>query len=171
MKIYTKRGDSGVTDLIGSERVSKSNLQIKCCGEIDELNAYLGLINSLHRNEVIVEIQHKLFVVGTMLATSLNKSFSCSLQEKDIIFLEREIDAISDELPSLRRFILPLGSVESSHYHIVRAICRRAERSIVLLDQDAKRYQIVLRYINRLSDLLFVLARKNANGREIFWEK
>lgn len=166
MKIYTKTGDNGETGLIGGTRVSKSDVRIEAYGTVDELNSYIGLLMcykalELQKNTLEI-VQNKLFVIGSYLATDTNVtklSNKSIITENDIVKIEVEIDNMNAELPDLRAFILPGGSIEGSFCHICRTISRRAERRII----DAKTthnidIQIV-KYINRLSDYFFTLAR------------
>lgn len=178
MKIYTRKGDEGKTSLIGGTRVSKSHLRIDAYGTVDELNSYLGLVRDLAENEkhtaVLVLIQDRLFTIGSLLAADPEKS-KMKLPEvtaTDITFLEEEIDKMDTQLPEMRHFILPGGNPAVSACHIARCICRRAERLVVLLNETAPVEPIVLQYLNRLSDFLFVLARlisKEKNALETPW--
>lgn len=178
MKIYTKTGDQGTTGLLGGKRVSKSDIKIECFGNIDELNSYLGLISShellQNHKEFIQSVQNNLFVAGSLLAADTEKP-GIKLPEihpEEILELEKEIDLIQETLPSLKYFVLPGGNQASSYIHIARTVCRRAERSIVALDSKDEPTKIILAYLNRLSDYLFVLARKiihDTGSEEIFW--
>lgn len=166
MKIYTKTGDKGQTSLIGGTRVAKSHLRIESYGTVDELNSYLGLIGS-HRitaelNKLIEKIQNDLFVMGSELASDPGKSKMKipHLTEKDIQLLEQSIDRMNEDLEPLRYFILPGGNPLASFCHIARCICRRAERIAVHLAEESAVDPQILVYLNRLSDWLFVLARK-----------
>lgn len=172
MKIYTKTGDDGTTGLFGGRRVSKANLRIDAYGTVDELNAYIGLLRDLDvnniRREVLLQIQNTLFVIGAMLATEPgNTKVSIpSLQPDDITLLEREIDTMESQLDPLRAFILPGGHTSVSYGHIARTVCRRAERiAIALNDEEKNVSELVIQYLNRLSDYLFVLCRKM--GKEL----
>lgn len=166
MKVYTKTGDKGQTSLIGGTRVPKSHIRIESYGTVDELNSYIGLIRDLsedaHVNAILVEVQDRLFTIGSMLASDPVKSKMKipDLLDSDITLLEKEIDRMNETLSEMRSFVLPGGHPTVSHCHIARCICRRAERKIVDLaevDEVTERVQI---YVNRLSDYLFVLARK-----------
>lgn len=185
MKIYTKTGDQGTTGLYGGTRVSKSHLRIETYGTIDELNSFLGLIrdHKIDDNsfESIVQIQKDLFVLGAVLATPIEKDMlkngkkrllKTTITNEMIVFLEKEIDAMDAILPKMTHFILPGGSALVSYCHVARAVCRRSERLIVLLRKEEDIDVNVLKYVNRLSDYLFVLARKLAfenNIEEIKW--
>ena len=178
MKIYTKTGDDGTTALFGGKRVSKSALRIDAYGTIDELNAYVGLLRDQEvnkkRHRVLVEIQDRLFTIGSLLATEPGntKVKVPLLADGDVPFLEKQIDAMEIELPPLKSFILPGGHPSVSFCHIARTVCRRAERNIIALDQLEKVDSLIIKYLNRLSDYLFVLGRKMAlelNVEETPW--
>jgi cob(I)alamin adenosyltransferase len=166
MKIYTKTGDKGYTSLIGGSRVPKYHLRIESYGTIDELNSYIGLIRDQNPNSsyqsVLKEIQDRLFTIGSVLASDPEKSRMKvpDLHEEDILLLEREMDEMSEVLPPLKHFILPGGDVKVSCCHIARCICRRAERLTVHLAEETFVDEKVIIYLNRLSDYLFLLARK-----------
>ncbi len=173
MKIYTKTGDNGTTGLFGGTRVKKYNLRIESYGTVDELNSYIGLIKdqeiSTTSKDVLLTIQNELFTLGAMLATPPEKETLKSgkerlnipkVDENSILFLENEIDKMDAELPEMTHFILPGGHQAVSFCHVARCVCRRAERlSVELNDQEIINNDI-LKYLNRLSDFLFVLARK-----------
>ncbi len=167
MKIYTKTGDKGKTSLIGGTKVSKSHLRIETYGTVDELNSWLGLVND-HMTEPDVitfnkYIQDRLFTIGALLATDPDKGTKMQipdLHEEDVKLLEDKMDEMDTVLPEMKFFIIPGGHVAVSHCHIARCVCRRAERLCVeMQEQDAFVEPLVLQYINRLSDYLFVLAR------------
>jgi len=166
MKIYTKTGDKGTTALFGGKRVSKGDLRIETYGTIDELNSYMGLLRdqevNLKRKNILVEIQDRLFTIGSILATEPGntKVKIPSLIESDIQRLEEEIDAMESTLEPMKSFVLPGGHPSVSFGHITRTVCRRAERLVIRLDEIEKVDPIVIRYLNRLSDYLFVLCRK-----------
>ena len=166
MKIYTKTGDKGKTSLLGGTRVSKNNDRINAYGTIDELNSFLGLVSDLDQDEqrvlLIRNIQSRLFTIGSSLAaeTSRAKEFKPDLEEDDIILLERAIDDMNESLPTMKNFILPGGHQLISSTHVARTVCRRAERLIISLSEKEEVEEIIIRYLNRLSDYLFVLARK-----------
>lgn len=185
MKIYTKTGDKGKTSLFGGERVEKHHLRIEAYGTIDELNAHLGLVGDLIKDaeviKIIRKIQNELFVIGSMLATPKNKALLKSGKERlniikindsQVVFLENKIDEMNQFLPKMTHFILPGGNPLISHTHIARCVCRRSERFTTKLAVQAEINPIIITYLNRLSDFLFVLARKFAsdlNIEEIKW--
>ncbi|PWG81731.1 cob(I)yrinic acid a,c-diamide adenosyltransferase [Pararcticibacter amylolyticus] len=166
MKIYTKTGDKGFTSLIGGTKVPKYDLRIESYGTVDELNSYIGLVRdqeiSDHHKEILMMIQEKLFVIGAILASDPDKS-RMKLPEismEDVSVLEKEIDAMDEVLPELRHFVLPGGSTMVSFCHIARCVCRKAERFTVHLAEESVVPGVILVFLNRLSDYLFVLARK-----------
>jgi cob(I)alamin adenosyltransferase len=169
MKIYTKTGDAGSTSLFGGQRVLKSHDRIDAYGTIDELNAHIGLLRDQEVNKsiqnILIEIQNKLFTIGSILATEPgNKKVKVpSLNEANIELLEKEIDAMDKVLPPIKNFVLPGGHPAVSFGHIARTVCRRAERLVVALDAHEKVDPLVVKYLNRLSDYLFVLCRKMAS--------
>ena len=175
MKIYTKGGDRGQTSLVGGTRVSKAHDKIEAYGTVDELNSAIGIIASSNEEYAafLNTIQHKLFNAGSILASENDLSFELpTIQLSDIELLEKEIDRLEKGLPRLKNFILPGGSIISAHTHLARCICRRAERRIVGLEED--KYALILQYLNRLSDYLFVLSREylRLEGKaEIIWQK
>jgi|SRR5579871_5074849 len=166
-KIYTKTGDKGKTSLIGGTKVPKSHIRIESYGTVDELNSFIGLLNdhltNPHSKKVIKEIQDRLFTIGASLACDPDKEPSLKipdLKEKDISFLEKEMDIMNEVLPVMKHFILPGGHVAVSTAHIARCVCRRAERICVEMTEDEIFVEpLVIKYLNRLSDYLFVLAR------------
>lgn len=167
MKIYTKTGDKGLTSLIGGTRVPKHHLRIESYGTVDELNSYIGMIRdqadvSDHQKNVLKEVQDRLFTIGSSLASDPEKSKMKipDLYDHDIVFLEQEMDTMNEELPDLKHFVLPGGSVAVSFCHVARCVCRRAERLAVHLAEESFVDAKVITYLNRLSDYLFVLARK-----------
>ena len=166
MKIYTKTGDKGQTSLIGGTRVPKHHLRIESYGTVDELNSYIGLIRdqqvSEHQQNLLKEIQDRLFTIGSALASDPEKSKMKipDLHQEDIELLEKEIDTMTADLPELRHFNLPGGSNAVSFCHLARCVCRRAERICVHLSEDSFVDEKVMVYLNRLSDYLFVLSRK-----------
>jgi cob(I)alamin adenosyltransferase len=180
MKIYTKTGDGGTTALFGGTRVKKYNLRIESYGTVDELNSYIGLIKDQeiapYVKESLLKVQNELFTLGAMLATPPDKETLKSgkerlnipkIDENSILFLENEIDKMEEELPQMTHFILPGGHQAVSFCHVARCVCRRAERlSVELNDQEAINNDI-LKYLNRLSDYLFVLARKLTKDLEV----
>lgn len=166
MKIYTKTGDKGTTALFGGKRVSKADLRIETYGTVDELNAYIGLVRdqpvNQNRQNILVEIQDRLFTIGSILATEPGntKVKVPFLSQEDITFLEKEIDAMDDLLPPMKSFVLPGGHQSVSFCHVARTVCRRAERLVIALDLEEKTDAAVIQYLNRLSDYLFMLSRK-----------
>ncbi len=185
MKIYTKTGDTGTTSLFGGTRVPKHHIRIESYGTLDELNSWLGLVRDqeidAHSKEVLIGIQENLFTIGAVLATDPEKAILKSgkvrlaidrIAEADIAFLEHEMDQMDQELPPMTHFILPGGHPTVSYCHIARTICRRAERMATLLNGQEPVDGFILAYINRLSDYLFVLARKlsyDLQAAEIKW--
>ncbi len=179
MKIYTKTGDKGLTSLFGGKRVPKHHIRIEAYGTVDELNSYIGLIRDQKVDEntfkVLIEIQDRLFTLGSMLATEPGneKVKVPQLFEEDITLLENEIDKMNETLPEMRSFVLPGGHQTVSYCHIARCVCRRAERLAVHLTEVEPVQEIVVKYLNRLSDYLFVLSRKltqDNNANEIPWK-
>ena len=178
MKIYTKKGDNGTTQLIGGKRVPKNHERIEAYGTVDELNSYMGLLRDQNVGEethdLIITIQNKLFTIGALLANQdgTNKMKLPLLDEEDVTLLEKEIDKMNDSLPEMRSFILPGGHTTVSFCHIARCVCRRAERLTTQIGEDILQKEIILKYLNRLSDYLFVLSRyltKNLDATEIPW--
>jgi cob(I)alamin adenosyltransferase len=166
-KIYTKTGDKGSTSLIGGTKVAKSHLRIESYGNLDELNSYIGLVNDLIADqpskEMMREVQDRLFTIGSSLACDPEKDTGMQipdLHDEDVSVLEKEIDRMNEALPEMRSFILPGGSVAVSTIHIARCICRRTERGCVRLQEENMFVEpLVIQYLNRLSDYLFVLSR------------
>ena len=167
LKIYTKTGDLGLTSLIGGTKVPKSHLRIETYGTVDELNSYIGLIGDLiedtHSKIILKEIQDRLFTVGSSLACDPDKEPLMKipdLKETDIELLENEIDRMNEVLTPMKYFILPGGHITVSSTHVARCICRRAERLCVNMQEHGLFVDpLVIKYINRLSDYLFVLSR------------
>lgn len=179
MKIYTKSGDLGQTSLYGGKRVSKSDIRIECYGTVDELNSYIGLLGDLEinksRKNLLKEIQDRLFTIGAALAADPDKPKlkKPDLLETDIELLEKEIDAMQEQLPEMKSFILPGGHQQVSFCHLARTVCRRTERLVVLLAETESVEGLIVMYLNRLSDYLFVLSRKMAmelGVEEIPWK-
>lgn len=185
MKVYTKTGDKGTTALFGGTRVPKYHLRIESYGTVDELNSYIGLIrdqqiNQLYKNQLIT-IQDKLFTLGAILATDPEKAILKNgkerlnipkISEADVAFLEDAIDEMEQHLPQMTHFVLPGGHTTVSYCHITRCVCRRAERLATHLNDMEPFDEMVLKYLNRLSDYLFVLARKltfDLNAHEVKW--
>ena len=185
MKIYTKTGDTGTTALFGGTRVPKDHIRIESYGTVDELNSHIGLIRdqdfNAHYKDILIEIQDRLFTVGAILATPPEKEVmkngekrlqNLGIIESDIELLEKEIDAMEEALPPMTHFVLPGGHTTVSYCHIARCVCRRAERLAVHLDHNEPVAEIAIKYLNRLSDYLFVLARKlsyDLNAEEVKW--
>jgi cob(I)alamin adenosyltransferase len=178
MKIYTKTGDKGQTSLIGGVRVAKYHLRIEAYGTVDELNSYIGLIRDQqigdHEKNILKEIQDRLFTIGSSLASDPEKSKMKipDLHQEDIELLEKEMDKMNEEIPELKHFILPGGHTTVSYCHIARCVCRRAERLSVHLAEESFVEELVIIYLNRLSDYLFTLARKIAHdlhSEEYIW--
>jgi len=179
MKIYTKTGDKGLTSLIGGTRVPKHHIRIEAYGTVDELNSYIGLLRDQkidkHTQNILFEIQDRLFTIGAALASDPEKSKMKipDLKLEDIVLLEKEIDQMSATLPEMRSFILPGGHTTVSFSHIARCVCRRAERISIQLSETSFVAPLVIQYLNRLSDYLFMLSRKLANdlqATEIAWK-
>jgi cob(I)alamin adenosyltransferase len=178
MKIYTKTGDQGDTALFGGKRLTKAALRIESYGNVDELNAHIGMLRDLsdtdERKGLLVEVQNCLFIMGSMLAAEPgnDKIEIPTLRSDDVDRLEKAIDSLDASLPPMRNFVLPGGHTHVSHCHIARTVCRRAERSVVALFNTEPGDALVLMYLNRLSDFLFVLSRKMAqelHAEEIPW--
>lgn len=181
MKIYTKTGDKGETSLIGGTRVWKNNPRIEAYGTIDELNSYVGLLTTypLQKDDIefLQQIQHKLFSIGSYLATDLNHTdlkAASILTEEDVISLEKAIDRMDATLPELKNFVLPGGSAAAATAHICRTITRRAERRMLdLINLNIDIADLILQYINRLSDYFFTLSRYIVVGegnKEFLWK-
>jgi len=180
-KIYTKTGDLGKTSLIGGTKVPKSHIRIDTYGTVDELNSWIGVIGDCaidNQSKLILkEIQDRLFTVGSSLACDPDKEPLMKipdLKEEDITLLEREIDYMNDVLPSMKFFVLPGGHLSVSQAHVARCVCRRTERNCVnMQQQDLFVEPLVIKYLNRLSDYLFVLSRyfsHQLNVQEIPWK-
>lgn len=173
MKIYTKTGDQGTTSLLGGTRVPKSNVRIDAYGTVDELNSYMGLLRDQEvnsgRTDFLKEIQDRLFTIGADLATAPGKDKvrKPDLHLEDIEMLEEEMDRMDAHLSPLRSFILPGGHTSVSFCHLARTVCRRAERIAVELSSTEHVNELVIQYLNRLSDYLFVLGRKMAQELQV----
>lgn len=179
-KIYTKTGDKGSTSLIGGTRVSKNHIRIESYGTVDELNSYLGVVNdSCGYPEIsnwLREVQDRLFTLGAELATTPDKEVRMKLpdlHEEDVTWLEERMDEMNETLPEMRSFIIPGGNLGSSMCHVARCICRRAERLCVGMNEAGEAVpELIIRYLNRLSDFLFTLARyigHLAGAEELPW--
>jgi cob(I)alamin adenosyltransferase len=181
VKIYTRRGDAGETDLLGGGRVAKDGARVEAYGAVDELNAQLGAAAAISTQpdlrDLAREIQEKLFALGAHLASPdearRERAAIPGVGDADVEALEKRIDALESELAPLRRFILPGGSPAAAGFHLARTVCRRAERRAVTLQREEPLSPVALRYLNRLSDLLFVLARvenRRADVPDVEWE-
>lgn len=179
MKIYTKTGDKGETSLIGGTRVPKHHIRIEAYGTIDELNSHIGLVrDQLTNNQevnVLIQVQNILFTIGSLLAADPEKSKMVlpQITEGDILLLEKEIDSINEVVPPLKNFILPGGHPAVSCCHIARCVCRRAERCLTHLGESISINPLLIQYLNRLSDYLFMLSRKIAfdhHVQELPWK-
>jgi cob(I)alamin adenosyltransferase len=181
IKIYTKTGDKGTTSLIGGTKVPKSNLRIEAYGTVDELNSWIGLVSDQFKKKktkkLLSEIQDRLFTIGSSLACDPDKETKLKipdLKESDVELLEKEIDRMNEKLPEMKSFLLPGGHVAVSTTHIARCVCRRAERLCVSLQENKSFIEpLVIQYLNRLSDYLFVLARfigQELKVKEIPWK-
>lgn len=177
--IYTKTGDKGTTALVGGTRVAKAHVRLDAYGTIDELNSFVGSLACLiedDNKEVLSYIQHRLFTVGSYLATeteAMPPKAASIISDNDIKMLEQKMDEIDSQLPKINKFILPGGSEAAARANICRTVCRRAERCIYRVKENYPVEDNILMYVNRLSDYFFLLGRKecNKNGKEIFWEQ
>jgi cob(I)alamin adenosyltransferase len=178
MKIYTKKGDEGDTSLIGGTMVPKYHLRIEAYGTVDELNAYIGLIRTFitgPEQHILSKIQDRLFTTGASLASDPehSKMSTPDLKNEDVELLENEMDRMNESLPELKNFVLPGGHQANSFCHVARCVCRRAERHVVELARHEVVNVLVVKYLNRLSDYLFVLARKISHDlgvEEVPWQ-
>jgi cob(I)alamin adenosyltransferase len=179
MKIYTKTGDQGTTSLLGGKRVPKGHLKIDAYGTVDELNAFIGLLRDQEvntpRQVILKEIQDRLFTIGATLATEHGKQNikRPDLHDSDLELLEKEIDQMDAKLPPLKNFILPGGHTAVSFCHVARTVCRRTERCVIDLMEIEPVDEIIVKYLNRLSDYLFVLGRLMAielGVEEVTWK-
>jgi len=181
LRIYTRTGDEGQTGLFGGGRVEKHHPRVEAYGDVDELNASLGLARSIEMmpriDEVLVPVQRDLFAIGALLATPDREKMHQQLEkaridDERIAQLERAIDDGEAELEPLKAFILPGGTPKAAALHVARTVCRRAERRVVALAREIEIPELALRYLNRLSDLLFVLARvanRRGGAGEVTW--
>ncbi len=179
MKIYTKTGDQGKTSLLGGSRVAKYHLRIESYGTVDELNTAVGMLRSMELPigiaQVLIEIQNKLFIIGSQLASEPGEpKFKIpQLEEEDTVYLETKIDEMEEDLPVMRNFVLPGGHPSVAQAHVARCICRRAERIVLHLKDESDVPAEIPVYLNRLSDFFFVLSRKLAKdlgAEEIPWK-
>ena len=174
--IYTKTGDRGTTSLVGGSRVSKDDIRVEAYGTVDELNSHIGLLAEMFRSQQggyydeLKSVQHNLFTIQTLLATEDAQLYARlpQLQEDEVEMLERQIDTITDRLPQLHSFIIAGGNMTGAQCHVARTVCRRAERCVVALSHHSPVDDVLLRYLNRLSDYPFVLARRAvvADGKQ-----
>lgn len=182
MKIYTKTGDGGMTSLLGGTKVSKSNLRIEAYGTVDELNSWIGLCRDLlgdaEGEKILLEVQDRLFTIGSTLASSPDKESKMQLPDlhpPDVQRLESEMDRMSEAIPPMRHFVLPGGHPLVSQLHIARCVCRRAERCVVRLgleappenEQGKAAEALIIQYLNRLSDYLFILGRYTGHRLQV----
>lgn len=180
MKIYTKTGDTGKTSLVGGTRISKGDLKIESYGTVDELNSWVGVLRDLPVNElrkdIFKEIQDRLFTIGADLASEsaiVKQKKVPDLFDSDVELLEKAMDEMNEEIPPLRAFVLPGGDIAVSYAHVARTVCRRAERNIIRLAEVEEVNELVIRYLNRLSDYLFVVSRKitqELGTEEVAWK-
>lgn len=177
-KIYTKTGDKGLTSLVGGSRLSKGHLKIEAYGTVDELNAWLGVLSDLPENKarrtLLKEIQDRLFTIGADLASEPQQTRKKlpQLFESDISLLEKTMDEYTEIIPPLRSFVLPGGHLSVSYAHVARTVARRAERQVIRLSEIEEVNPLIIVYLNRLSDFLFVLSRKitqETGSEEISW--
>ncbi len=180
-KIYTKTGDKGTTSLIGGTKVNKSHIRIESYGTVDELNSWIGVVNDhiddAGTQQTLKEIQDRLFTIGSSLACDPEKESKLKipdLHETDVAFLEKEIDRMNESLPEMKAFIMPGGARAVSFAHVARCVCRRAERICVRMQTEELEVEpLVKKYLNRLSDYLFVAARYFGhlqNAQEVHWK-
>lgn len=166
--IYTKTGDGGTTSLVGGSRVSKDDVRVEAYGTVDELNSHIGLLAEMFRSQQggfydeLKDVQHNLFTLQTLLATEDEELYARlpQLPMEEVEMLERQIDTISDVLPKLHNFVIAGGNMTGAQCHVCRTVCRRAERCVVTLARETRVDDVILRYLNRLSDYLFVLGRR-----------
>jgi cob(I)alamin adenosyltransferase len=179
MKVYTKTGDAGDTSLFGGKRVPKYDIRIEAYGTSDELNSWIGLIRDQdidpNYKKILIEVQDRIFTLGATLAADPEKTKlkKPDLTEEDILLLEKEMDAMDEALPPMKSFVLPGGHTTVSYCHVARCVCRRCERLTIRLAADAHVDSLVIKYLNRLSDYLFVLSRKltqDLNAEEVPWK-
>lgn len=179
-KIYTKGGDLGETSLLNGTRISKSHDRVEAYGTLDELNSFIGMLRDNleleQYRQVLLRIQENLFTAEALIAADPDKKSKGlpELHEEDILILEKEIDSMTAELPPLNSFILPGGDPHVSRCHVARTVCRRAERSIIRLHSSSPVSPVIIRYLNRLSDYLFVLSRRlgqEFHAEEITWPR
>lgn len=180
-KVYTKTGDDGTTGLVGGTRVKKYDTRLEAYGTVDELNASIGVLRSSELSsdliQLLIQIQNKLFNIGSRLASDEKGdafTVNLSITEKDINFLETSIDTFEEKLPLLTEFVLPGGELSVAQCHVARTVCRRAERRVLEFSENYPVQNEMIKYLNRLSDFLFVLSRKltfDKNVEEVNWKK
>jgi cob(I)alamin adenosyltransferase len=181
MKIYTKTGDKGKTALVSGRRIAKNHIRIEAYGTVDELNSYIGLLRDLSPLqpyvELLLDVQDRLFTIGSILASDPERASPVPIppiEDEDVLRLEQAIDALDAALPPMRFFVLPGGDTAISFCHIARTVCRRAERRVIDLNEDEQNVPpLVIQYLNRLSDYLFMLSRKitqDVGATEIPWK-
>ncbi|MCB0483942.1 MAG: cob(I)yrinic acid a,c-diamide adenosyltransferase [Flavobacteriales bacterium] len=163
MKVYTKTGDKGETSLFGGKRVKKYHHRIEAYGTVDELNSWVGLLRDMISDkevrQLLLKVQDRLFTLGAHLASEKPSTFLPELSQEDITVLEKAMDAYDSELPPMRHFVLPGGHPIVSNVHIARCVCRRAERLVVQVGDEISINPLIIQYLNRLSDYLFMLSR------------
>lgn len=178
MKVYTKQGDKGQTSLLGGTRVPKHHLRIEAYGTVDELNSWMGMLKdhevAAPYAGILKNIQDQLFTLGSNLASDpeANRMTLPQIEEADVLALELSIDKMEEGLPALKNFVLPGGHPASSSAHVARCVCRRAERLVVHLSEASPVQEVSLRYLNRLSDWLFVFSReliRLSGAKEVVW--
>ncbi|MDO4949344.1 MAG: cob(I)yrinic acid a,c-diamide adenosyltransferase [Bacteroidales bacterium] len=179
--IYTRSGDKGMTSLVGGKRICKTHVRLEAYGDVDELNAHIGLLRTYLADEndlaFTLWVQHKMFVIGSWLATDTSNtplSAASCLCDNDLQRIENAIDAIDETVPKLHAFLLPGGCEGSAQCQVTRTVCRRTERQILRMAETCQVDGLMLAFMNRLSDYLFMLARKlnfQAGATEIFWDK
>ena len=178
-KIYTKTGDKGQTSLIGGTRLPKQHVRIEAYGTVDELNSHIGLLRDVIEDKItfdlLISIQDRLFTIGSHLAADpkKNKMVLPPIVEEDVVALENAIDKIDKQVPEMKSFVLPGGHIHVSYCHIARCVCRRAERAVLRLAENEKIEEIHAKYLNRLSDYLFMLSRwitLDKKATEIAWK-
>lgn len=174
-RIYTKGGDKGKTSLGSGQRISKASSLVHAIGEVDEANSYIGLVRTVCKDPdvdtILKKIQNDLFDLGADLCMPLNQEIALRISDQQVKWLEQQIDSYNADLPALKSFVLPGGTEVSAHLYIARAVCRRAERATVLASQNEELNLLTVQYLNRLSDLLFVLGRylNDKGNQDVLW--
>ncbi len=178
--IYTKTGDKGKTSLVGGKRVDKTHIRLNAYGTVDELNSFVGLlvceVKDKELKDFLLYVQNKLLVVGSYLATEVEaqtKNSAQIIKDSDIEALETMMDKMDAQLPKLTRFILPGGSESAARAHVCRTVCRRAERNVYIVANEFPIHEMILIFLNRLSDFFFLVARTESikTGKEMYWEQ